>query len=234
MLSICAEAQRKGLGMASVKGWEKIERSHVERAMREFDAAADQSSFLKRLGFAPARTRILLHKGRHYPSKALIGLARSYALNSEVENDFHGGEGTGLPVTILKNLKFTKFVDGILRDDTRIPEEVEGNSAGYPEGSVEKVLVNKYERRPEARAECLKIHGYICKVCKFDFKKRYGEHGAGFIHVHHTKKLSEVGKGYVVNPKTDLVPVCPNCHAMIHRTKDMLTIEKLRKMLRPQ
>jgi len=218
--------------MAPVRGWEKIERSHIERAMGEFDATTDQSDFLKRLGFAPARTRILLHKGRQYPSKALIGLARSYALSDKVENDFHGGEGTGLPVTILKRLGFTTFVDRVPRDDVLLPEEVEGDSSGYPEGSVKQVLVNKYERDPKARAECLELHGYRCTVCDFDFSERYGEHGAGFIHVHHTKKLSEVGEGYIVDPKKDLVPLCPNCHAMIHRTQDMLTIEELGKMLR--
>ncbi len=36
-----------------------------------------------------------------------------------------------------------------------------------------------------------------------------------------------------VNPKTDLVPVCPNCHAMLHRRDPPYDVEQLRGMLRP-
>jgi 5-methylcytosine-specific restriction protein A len=48
--------------------------------------------------------------------------------------------------------------------------------------------------------------------------------------VHHVVPLSSIGKEYVVNPKTDLVPVCPNCHAMIHRKSPPFLIEELRAL----
>lgn len=48
----------------------------------------------------------------------------------------------------------------------------------------------------------------------FDF---YGEIGEGFIHVHHLTPIHQIGKEYKVNYKEDLAPVCPNCHAMLHR-----------------
>jgi 5-methylcytosine-specific restriction protein A len=212
--------------------WEEIKAAHVKQAMKALDAAPNQSEFLKEIGFGPARTRVLIYQGRQYPSKALIGIARSYTSYGKIKNNFHGGEGNGMPVTILTSLGFITFADRTLRDDTQTTEEIEGSPSGYPEGAVQQVLVNKYERNRDARAECLRHRGCRCKVCKFDFSERYGEHGAGFIHVHHTKKLSEVGEGYVVDPVEELIPLCPNCHAMIHRTKDMLTVDELRKMIR--
>jgi 5-methylcytosine-specific restriction protein A len=65
-----------------------------------------------------------------------------------------------------------------------------------------------------------------------DFASRYGPLGNGFIHVHHLMALHTVPEGYRVNPIADLVPLCPNCHAMVHRRDPMLTIDELRDLLR--
>jgi hypothetical protein len=106
------------------------------------------------------------------------------------------------------------------------PEEI---SAGvkYPEGAVVQVTVNAYERNPAARQACVKHHGTICAVCGFNFVVAYGEVGAGFIHVHHLKPLASIKEGYKVDPINDLVPVCPNCHAMLHRRNPPFSAEEL-------
>ena len=65
-----------------------------------------------------------------------------------------------------------------------------------------------------------------------DFEKRYGAIGKGFIHVHHLRELAEVGKSVVVDPVKDLRPVCPNCHAMLHRQRPALSIAALKRRLR--
>jgi 5-methylcytosine-specific restriction enzyme A len=44
----------------------------------------------------------------------------------------------------------------------------------------------------------------------------YGEIGRDFIQVHHVVPVSELGNGYQLDPVTDLVPLCANCHAMAH------------------
>jgi 5-methylcytosine-specific restriction protein A len=64
-----------------------------------------------------------------------------------------------------------------------------------------------------------------------DFGKRYGRLGLGFIHVHHLVPISAIGSEYRVDPLADLVPVCPNCHAMLHRSEPPLAIERLRRLL---
>lgn len=125
------------------------------------------------------------------------------------------------------------------KDDYLVYPNEEQNK-DYPEGAVKQVRVNKYERNPKARQECIKLYGYKCIICGFDFKKVYGEIGENFIHVHHKiplKKFQEVYGNideYQVNPKNDLIPICPNCHEMIHKLRTIgdEAIEELKKIFK--
>lgn len=107
---------------------------------------------------------------------------------------------------------------------------------GLPSHSVEggrlAVQVNKYERDPRLRLECIKFYGAICQICRFDFKSVYGELGRDFCHVHHVRPLSEVGEEHGVDPTSDLIPVCPNCHAMLHAKTPALTPIELKETIR--
>lgn len=118
------------------------------------------------------------------------------------------------------------FVSPSINYPDEVPEETI-----YPEGARIQVTVNAYERNTKARSACLQHHGFKCAVCQLEFDKRYGEVGRGFIHVHHIVPLSKVGTTYLVNPIDDLVPVCPNCHSMLHRKEPPFTVEELRAML---
>ncbi len=99
------------------------------------------------------------------------------------------------------------------------------------EGASNQITVNKYERNPHARKECLKHYGYACSVCDINFEKKYGVLGKEFIHVHHLEELSKAGESHKVDPVKDLRPVCPNCHAMLHRDKEVLTIKELKTIM---
>lgn len=100
------------------------------------------------------------------------------------------------------------------------------------EGAVTRVVVNAYERNPQARAACIQHYGTKCAVCQFSFETVYGSIGEGFIHVHHIIPVSsQMGSKYVVDPIRDLRPVCPNCHAMLHRVEPPLAIDDLRGRL---
>jgi len=93
-----------------------------------------------------------------------------------------------------------------------LPSEIE-----YVEGAAHRVLVNAFERNRRAREKCLRHYGRTCVVCGFNFEARYGEAAAGYIQVHHIVPIAKVGNEYRLNPIADLRPVCPNCHAVIHR-----------------
>jgi 5-methylcytosine-specific restriction protein A len=99
-------------------------------------------------------------------------------------------------------------------------------------GASKIISVNSFERDPVARTKCLAHHGYKCAVCSFDFEEFYGSIGQNYIHVHHTFPFSEVREKYLLDPIRDLIPVCPNCHAMIHRTRPILTIVQLKEHLK--
>ncbi len=111
-----------------------------------------------------------------------------------------------------------------------IAEEVAA-PARYVEGATTRIAVNAYERNPAAREACIQRHGVMCVVCGFDFEALYGDLGKGFIHVHHLVPLADVGRAYVVDPDADLRPVCPNCHAMLHRHSSVLSIDELKALL---
>ena len=101
----------------------------------------------------------------------------------------------------------------------------------YIEGAQKQILSNQYERNPRARARCIAVHGSACAVCGFDFGLVFGEEFSGKIEVHHKKPISEIGGSYVVDPVNDLIPVCPNCHMMLHSKPDgVYSIEELKAM----
>ena len=102
----------------------------------------------------------------------------------------------------------------------------------YLEGAARPVLVNAYERNRPAREKCLRHYGRSCIVCGFNFEAGYGESAAGYIQVHHIVPIAKVGKEYRLNPINDLRPVCPNCHAVIHRREPPFSIEEVKEMLR--
>jgi 5-methylcytosine-specific restriction enzyme A len=116
-------------------------------------------------------------------------------------------------------------------DDPVLPEEI-SSGASFPEGTKKQISVNAYERNPQARAACIAHFGLQCSVCDTLLEESYGPIAAGFIHVHHVTLLSKVTPGYRVNPKKDLRPVCPNCHAVIHRRVPPLSIEQARNLIR--
>lgn len=111
------------------------------------------------------------------------------------------------------------------------PDELEPGRK-YVEGARRQVRVNAYERDPRARKACLKAHGLDCAVCELNFEARYGALGKGFIHVHHLQPLALADGEYELDPVTDLRPVCPNCHAMLHRPEHTLSIAELRAALK--
>jgi 5-methylcytosine-specific restriction protein A len=115
-------------------------------------------------------------------------------------------------------------------DDIQLAEEIEIPEK-FSEGAKTTISINAFERSAKARKACVRHHGLNCTACGFNFKSAYGLLGEHFIHVHHIVPLGSVDAEYKVDPVKDLIPVCPNCHAMIHRVNPPLTIAQLREIL---
>ena len=101
-----------------------------------------------------------------------------------------------------------------------------------PAAAVTRVEVNKYEHSPDARRVCVAHHGTSCAACGFSFEIAYGEIGKDFIPVHHLVPVSQLGSGYELDPITDLVPLCANCHAMAHHgVRTPRSVAELRRIM---
>ena len=107
----------------------------------------------------------------------------------------------------------------------------EHDNEKYPEGASVTVQVNRYERDPRNRAAALSIHGYACKGCGLVMSDLYGDIATGFIEVHHIKPVSVMGDNYLIDPVKDLLPLCPNCHSIVHRRKPPYTLNELKEIL---
>ena len=166
--------------------------------------------------------------GRLYPPKHILSEVTGIS-----KSDFSGGEPTNC---VFRQLGLTIiYKPNINSEDNHytLTQEERENIAQTMELTFregDKVLLSgyRYERDIQARKVCIKEYGYDCSICNFNFGNQFGEIGKDFIHVHHLKPLSLQGGEYEVNPLEDLRPVCPNCHAMLHKRTPPYSIEELK------
>jgi SNF2-related domain/HNH endonuclease len=154
----------------------------------------------------------------------------------------HVHQGRKIPIEIntddhalteqIVNLWVERFYGCIISLLPLEDKELNYDVTGLPEGALTKVLVNRYERSRYNRNICINFHGYACKVCGTNLAEYYGKIAEGFIHVHHSVPVSQLGPNYMINPIIDLVPVCPNCHAMLHKRNPPYSIQELQDKIR--
>tara|TARA_B100002049_G_scaffold140559_1_gene104241 strand:- start:1629 stop:2360 length:732 start_codon:yes stop_codon:yes gene_type:complete len=118
----------------------------------------------------------------------------------------------------------------------RIGDEDEDEKLKVKEGKVIYKLHKHRERNPKLnnkkKENYLKKYGKLdCEVCEFDFYEVYGELGKGFMECHHKIPLYEI-EGESITTIDDLALVCANCHRMLHRELDTLSIDELRKKIK--
>ena len=83
------------------------------------------------------------------------------------------------------------------------------------EGAVTLAVVRRRERNPRNRLLCIRLHGEACQICGLDPRAMYGNAGA-IIEVHHLQPLSLTEEPRAYDPRSDLIPLCPNCHRAVH------------------
>ncbi len=118
-------------------------------------------------------------------------------------------------------------------DEPIYPDDIYMRSSKIFEGIKQTVNVNKYERDSSARHICIEHKGSTCAICGFDFGKVYGQSFQGKIHVHHIVPISKIREKYELDPINDLIPVCPNCHLILHSKgkNDAYTPEQVKQFL---
>lgn len=99
------------------------------------------------------------------------------------------------------------------------------------EGKHIKKEMTVIQRNPEARKKCIEYFGCKCMACGLIMSEKYGEIGEGFIEVHHLNPIHLFDDSHQVDYRTDLIPLCPNCHSMIHRLEDPGDLEGLKQII---
>jgi 5-methylcytosine-specific restriction protein A len=173
-----------------------------------------------------------------------LNFDRTQIFLEKIKRDY-GIEGLKKAITsVLKHIEYyetvqsseMKKIRGLMHNyieyiENDIVSNNENSQLLLSEGKQNLIEVNVYERNIKARAICIEHYGYKCQVCGFQFSKKYKNIGECFIHVHHIKPLSEIKGEYIVDPIQDLVPVCANCHAMIHQRKPAYTINEVKQKI---
>jgi len=141
---------------------------------------------------------------------------------------------------VLLSLEIQGFSKSVIRRQA----EQDYSQIIIEEGTVDERTVEQRKRSAKLRkiaiTEFKKGHGgkIFCETCRFDFSRAYGNHGKGFIEIHHTKPVHQVDlRGRRTKlPKAleEVVLLCSNCHRMVHRRKNMLSISELKSIIRNQ
>ncbi len=126
------------------------------------------------------------------------------------------------------------FVQSILMRIENYPIQTYREEEVLTEGERTRAYVNLYERNIEARNKCIEKYGAKCQICGFDAAIKYGKEYGGMIEVHHIVPLNEREGVYQIDPIQDLIPVCPNCHAILHKKVDgnTISIEELKRKIK--
>jgi predicted HNH restriction endonuclease len=106
---------------------------------------------------------------------------------------------------------FAEHIDSIISRQNKL------TAFYFIEGRKSRIENTHYERNIKARKKCIEHFGCVCKICGFNFYEVYGEIGKEYIEVHHLIPIHHKNSEYCVNPLVELIPVCSNCHSIIHR-----------------
>lgn len=153
----------------------------------------------------------------------------SLSLTSPTDPDVHGAD-PGVGAAFEWSPLFVAAIVALLPLESHEAEDRQAAS-GFAEGASRVQRSLRYERDRRNRATAIALFGCQCQACGLDFGDRYGEAARGFIEVHHTTPLSALEADTTIDPARDLVPLCPNCHAVAHRKDPPYRVEEICAML---
>lgn len=127
---------------------------------------------------------------------------------------------------------FTLSPADVMSDDNDEFVSIDMEPSIGTEGKEKTRIQTYFERNPKLRKDAIAYHGTKCAACGFSFSEKYGDLGNNYIEIHHLKPHASIKGIRDIDPKTDLIPVCSNCHRMIHKSNPMLTIDELKKIIK--
>ena len=204
-------------------------KSEIIKVLEEMGGKGHVKDIFKKL----KESGIVDLKNSKTPEQTLANILQTNSLDTEygTNNTFYSVNGIGNGVWGL-----TEFQNDYEYNSSLPYEFVEESlkeTKSLLEGKKKHVQSFIYERNPKARQACINFYGSVCQICGCDMSKMYGNEFLGKIHVHHKVPLNEIAKTYKVDPIKDLIPVCPNCHMILHCKKEgYYTPEQVKEMLK--
>lgn len=214
---------------------------------RQLDASDARVRALSKLLQSPANHPF---EQRHPDFRNPAGVGRKTQNIASVHPDYRGAPSNGNRLDKAVVEEFLADRGGMQAMAARISElltEGEADPRGMPdldtddggsgEGGVALRAHLRRERDPKLRRRKIadtKRRGLAiaCEVCTFDFGHEYGSHGLDYIECHHRTPLHVTGQ--TQTRLADLALLCSNCHRMIHRTRQWLTVEELMDIFEKQ
>jgi hypothetical protein len=84
----------------------------------------------------------------------------------------------------------------------------------------------------EAKKELIGKYGRLmCNICGMSLEEIYGDIGKNVMDMHHITPVSEIDEKGPVKT-SHLIPICPNCHRIIHSTRPFLSVDDVRSNLK--
>jgi 5-methylcytosine-specific restriction protein A len=121
-----------------------------------------------------------------------------------------------------------KFGLGVIPPSTENFAGSEPSAVALLEGTSRILELTRYERNAAARRLCIEHYGLSCQACGMSYEEKYGPPGADLIHVHHVTPLAAVGEEHEVDPIHDLIPLCANCHHVVHQSIPPYSVQQVR------
>ncbi|PIE13757.1 MAG: HNH endonuclease [Rhodobacterales bacterium] len=152
----------------------------------------------------------------------------SFTITATLRHETTAGSGDAIVATCQEVIvPLMAAMAELIGYDEIVPEDTQGEL----EGALTLALVRKRERNPRNRLLCLRVYGHKCFCCGFKPQLKYGSAGK-ILEVHHLQPVSQLSEEKRYDPKTDLVPLCPNCHRAVHtRRPTPYSIEELISMM---
>ena len=212
-------------GQMNSTNTEIIELSELLNRLPIHISRPDQEKFRN-----PNGVNLKLGNFKHFdPDYNGKGLKGGSKLDKAVLEEFYGKRL--LLKSIANKIKATVNNKTLVNNLYGISDEEEDSMISVKEGEVIYKLHKLRERDSKIikrkKELYLKKHGKLnCEVCDFDFHRVYGDLGFGFIEAHHKVPLSDLD-GEAKTELKDLALVCSNCHRMLHRKINTLTVSEL-------
>ena len=104
-----------------VATFSSVSRQHVLQAIAEYDERGG-SEFLDLYGFTPAAGYPLVHEGRSYDSRAVLGVAHRYATGRlATTEEFHGGMQSAVAILRKRGFEVTEPASAVRAVPVRAP-----------------------------------------------------------------------------------------------------------------